>query len=111
MGKSHVFVKEPLILLEREGEPVTVKGRIEEDERFYIKLAGGRTKQGSRSIKQEARPRPALRMPWSLTFTLLLAQNTLIDETKLFNWFTVGGIQIGLGTWRPNYGRFFVKMV
>lgn len=109
VGKSHVFVKEPLALFSQNGKPVVVKGPVAEDKRFYIKLSGGRTKQGARSIKQEARPRPVFRLPWALHFTLMLAQNTLIDETKLFNWLTVGGIQIGLGTWRPNYGRFFVK--
>lgn len=110
IGKSHVFVNDSVLLFEQKGKPIVVKGQVIDDSRFYIKLAGGRTKQGARSIKQEAKPRPVLRMPWTLTVHLTLAQNSLIDETKLFNWFTMGGIQIGLGTWRPNYGRFFVSI-
>jgi len=31
---------------------------------------------------------------------------SLINETQLDQWFSIAGEQIGLGDWRPQYGRF-----
>ena len=76
--------------------------------RFYIYEAAPRTKQGNLSIKQEIKPRPVLKMPWFLKFEIQLVNNNLIDSTKLKNWFAAGGIQIGIGTYRPRFGRFEV---
>lgn len=78
------------------------------DDRFRIEMSGGRTKQGARSIKQEAKPRPVMRMPWCVRFKITLWENQMINETKLENWFVMGGLRIGLGTWRPRFGRFEV---
>ena len=64
---------------------------------------------GSMSIKQEAQPRPILNLPWELSFQLEIVDNQLINETKLMNWFKSGGLLIGLGGYRPKYGRFMVK--
>ena len=49
-----------------------------------------------------------MRHPWTLDFNITLIKNNLIDETKLFNWFITGGMQISLGTYRPRFGRFTV---
>jgi hypothetical protein len=110
IGNSHVFVQEDLILFERDEKPMKFSG-FGPEEVLYLKHASGRTKQGSRSIKQEIKARPVLRLPWALRFHVNLVKNQIIDETKLFNWFTMGGIQIALGTWRPRYGRFSVKVM
>jgi hypothetical protein len=108
IGNSHVFVEEDFIPFLRGEDSIIFKGF--ENESMYLKYAGGRTKQGARSIKQEIKARPVLRLPWMLRFHIILVKNVLIDETKLFNWFTIGGIQIALGTWRPRYGRFAVEI-
>lgn len=103
---SHVFIKETLIPFMVDDKEVIFdgfKGNL-----WIHEGTGGRTKQGSLSIKQEAKPRPVLKMPWFLNFTLTIVENVLIDETKLFNWFTRGGIEIALGTYRPRWGRFSV---
>src|SRR4030065_745477 len=76
---------------------------------FYIHLSGGRTKLGSLSIKQEAQPRPVLKLPWRLSFTITLLDNAILDPMKLENWFNECGITVALGAHRPRFGRFQVK--
>lgn len=109
VGNSHVFIKESVAPFTRDGKPIKFDS-FDDSDLWYIKESSGRTKQGARSIKQEVKPRPVLRLPWSLKFTIILVKNELIDETKLYNWFVSGGIQIGFGTYRPRYGRFNVEM-
>jgi hypothetical protein len=106
VGLSHVFV-DPLVLPFTKKENPVFFDKFD-NENFAVYWAAGRTKQGSLSIKQELKPRPILKLPWSLNFTLTVIKNALIDETKLYNWFVIGGMQIGLGTYRPRFGRFEV---
>lgn len=77
---------------------------------FWIYESSAPTKSsGGAIIKQEKKKRPVLSLPWELKFQIDLFKNPLIDETKLFNWFTTGGLVIGLGTHRPRFGRFEVS--
>lgn len=80
-----------------------------ESEKFYIFLKAGRTGPPSVRVKQEAQPRPAMRLPWNLNFTLSVIKNDLIDEFKLEAWFRHGGLKVGLCNNRPKYGRFWVS--
>lgn len=106
IGMSHVFIEEASIpFLDGEGKEIIFNGF---NELFWIHTGAPRTKSGSLSIKQEMRERPVLKMPWSLHFTLTIVKNVFIDETKLYNWFMVGGMQIGIGTYRPRWGRLTV---
>lgn len=107
VGQSHVFIKGTVIpFLDDKRKPVVFKDFS--NGKFYVDMTAGRTKNGNMSIKQEAKPRPVLRKPWSLEFEIALIKNTIIDETKLFNWFTSGGLIISIGTFRPRFGRFVV---
>jgi hypothetical protein len=36
-------------------------------------------------------------------------EDSLVNEASLDRWFVIAGTQIGLGDWRPVYGRFKVK--
>jgi hypothetical protein len=47
---------------------------------------------------------------WSVTFKFELQKNTLLTETNLRNMVEQGGI-LGLGTFRPIFGRYFVEWV
>lgn len=105
-GLSHVFIDPVTLPLMKNKKKVIFKDF--ETEAFWIHKGSPRTKQGSRSIKQEEKQRPVLTMPWELAFDINLVKNPMIDSTKLFNWFTRGGIFIGLGTFRPRFGRFEV---
>jgi len=107
VGPGHIFASPSLIPFMHDGKEVILNGF--NDEMWYIDMTPGRTKLGTRSIKQEAKPRPVLRLPWSLSFELQIVKtpmNEKIDATRLYNWFTRGGLLIGLGTYRPKFGRF-----
>ncbi len=109
IGYGHVHINPVLIpFLDKDGDPIHFKSF--NNEQFYIYLSSPRVKasSGSNTIKQEAKPRPVLKLPWALEFRIDLIKNNIIDETKLYNWFCSGGLQIGLGTYRPVFGRFVV---
>jgi hypothetical protein len=109
MGFSHISITPTFIPFKgKDKKPVVFKDF--EDSTFYIVNAAPTTKlSGGGFIKQEAKPRPVLKMPWFLEFEINLYKNSLINSIKLQNWFEAGGLLIGLGTYRPLFGRFAVK--
>lgn len=106
IGLGHVFIKPGIIPFTVKGKPINFEKF--DGKKFRIYERGGRQRKGSLSIKSEAKPRPVLCLPWELEFELSVVQNPLIDSTKLLNWFKAGGVMLGLGTYRPKYGRFEV---
>jgi hypothetical protein len=111
VGQGHVFI-DPVTIPFKNGNGKDIIFETFDDSKqkqFWIHEGAPRTKQGSLSIKQEVKQRPVLRLPWSLSFTITLVENNLIDESKLHNWFIVGGLQIGIGTYRPRFGRFDIE--
>lgn len=107
VGQAYLTIKTRLIPFLRGDKPI-IFGEFD-NETFYVFESAGRTKQiGGPSVKQEVKKRPVLTIPWSLSFQLVLVKNDKIDENRLFNWFTRGGIEIALGTHRTRYGRFSV---
>lgn len=52
--------------------------------------------------------RPLLPLPWSLTFILRIIPNKVIKEAEIRNLTIDGGLAVGLGTYRGNYGKFSV---
>lgn len=116
VGMSHLFIDPALIpITDDKGKPIKFNGwkgaaplHVHPSSPFYVCMSGGRTKLGSNSIKQEAQPRPVLKMPWRVAFNITLLKNNLIEPVKLENWFNEGGTVIALGTYRPRYGRFQV---
>ena len=107
IGQAHTILEPALIPFTKNGKPLVFKDFTNGD--FYISEYAPRTKSGSLSIKQDIRKRPVLRSPWELAFTVKLIKNALIDETRLYNWLMRGGIEIGLGNYRPRFGRFMVE--
>ena len=106
IGLGHVFIDPISIPFIKNDEPVIFDQF--DNKCFQAYLAAGRTKKGTLSIKQEIKARPVLMQPWSLEFKITIIKNSHIDETKLYNWFVNGGFRIGLGTYRPRFGRFEV---
>jgi len=104
IGMSHVFIDPLIISFKTKKASITFKDF--DNKQFQIYWASGRTKKGNLSVKQEMKARPILKLPWSLEFLITIVKNSFIDETKLYNWFVVGGMQIALGTYRPRFGRF-----
>lgn len=52
--------------------------------------------------------RPLLPLPWELTFILSIIPNNEVKEADIKSLFVEGGISIGLGTYRGQYGKFSV---
>jgi hypothetical protein len=105
IGMSHVFIDEMLIPFMDKNKPVVFK---EFGEKLWVHNGSPITKKGSLRIKSESKERPVLKHPWSVTFHISILKNNLIDETKLYNWFMLGGMQVAIGTYRPRFGRFTV---
>lgn len=108
MGMGHVFIDPMEIGFLSDGEPVVFNDF--NSGQFYIHESSPIIGAGQSAVKAEVKPRPVLRLPWSLSFVITIIKNGLIDETKIYNWFVAGGVQIGLGTYRPKFGRFAVDM-
>lgn len=106
IGMGHIFIEQPTIPFTANNKPVYWEKF--DNKQFSIVNQGGRSKQGSKSIKQEVSPRPVLHLPWSVEFDISIVKNESIDSTKLYNWFVRGGLYIALGAWRTKYGRFSV---
>ena len=52
--------------------------------------------------------RPAIKAPWIIPFKLLVADDRRDPEYIKIS-LEEGGLLVGLGSWRPKYGRFVVK--
>lgn len=114
MGYSHVGIKpSDHICFKRDGKDIIYKGFEGNEDNYYISEFSPRTKMssGPNSIKQNLKRRPVLREGWTLEFTVSIFKNPLITVDKMVNWFTEGGVLIGLGTYRPRFGRFSVRIV
>lgn len=46
---------------------------------------------------------------WELSFTIQLLQDERVTPTTLRNILDYAGLYVGIGGWRPKYGRFEVK--
>jgi hypothetical protein len=56
-----------------------------------------------------SRMRPIFR-DWSAVISLSI-EDTTINVSKVNEWLVTAGTQVGLGDWRPQYGRFTVQKV
>ena len=113
VGQSHMYI-EPLFIpfLDEKGREIVFNGF--DNSRFCVFESSPRTKKGSLSIKQLPNRRPVLNTPWFLRFTIMLVKGLVnceveVDEQKVCNWLSRGGVLIGLGNYRPRFGRFRVK--
>lgn len=53
--------------------------------------------------------RPVLPLSWSLVFKVSIFPNSLIQEQQIKNVLELGGIAVGIGTWRGRFGKFVVS--
>lgn len=95
-----VFCSEPIVGLQYEGP--TTKEKLYADPRFTLRK--GVAVQKSRLI----RIRPMIPTGWSLSFSLEYDE-TILNEKALQKAMVDAGALIGLGDWRPKFGRFIVE--
>jgi len=111
IGQSHIAISPSLIAFtDSKGKPIHFDG-FDSNGKFWINdFEGGLTKMsGGKVIKQEARKRPVMRLPWFLSFNITVFPNDRVTPDKLRTYFDTGGLVTAIGTHRPQYGRFFVK--
>ena len=109
-GAMNSFVQiEPFFIpLERDGQPIEFGGFVDGEDAesgIIIHHAVARLPKGIPNPKE----RPMLNLPWELSFTISLYRNDTVDETLLRTAFQQGGIALGLGTYRGQFGKFFVR--
>ena len=86
-----------------DGNPITFSGKFNKqvylDERMAVP---------SGTARVMAR-RPVITLPWSLEFTLTINETKFVTESRIKDWFVRGGMSVGLGAYRPKFGRFEAK--
>jgi len=72
---------------------------------FYIDESTARIKKSANQFVPNFKVRPVLDLPWSLDFDLELFPNSEITMKDVMDLFAIGGLYVGLGTWRGRYGK------
>ena len=67
-----------------------------------------RAAQASKTARIIAR-RPVVAQPWALEFGLFINESDYVTATRMKDWFTQGGVAVGLGAFRPFFGKFEVS--
>ena len=105
---SYVMISPEEIPFLRDGAPIEFgkfDGEVDLLSGVYIKRDVARLEKGIPNPKV----RPVLPLPWQLQFKLTLYPNKTIQEQQLINVMQEGGICLGLGTWRGQYGKFEIS--
>ena len=74
------------------------------NEKVYV---DERAAQASKTARVIAR-RPVIATPWEVEFEIVLNETKFLDEDRLHRWFVEGGVMVGIGAFRPFFGRFEV---
>lgn len=98
---ASVAVKEMTIPILGEGKPIEFSGF---NGRVYV---DERAAQASKTARVIAR-RPVIAEPWGLRFSLLVNPSEYVTIGRLEDWFKDGGLAVGLGAYRPFFGKFEV---
>ena len=91
----------------RDGEPIrvgTFEESVEPKSGLYLHRSVARLDKGIPNPKE----RPTLPLPWSLSFVLKILPNQAIKEAEIKNLLKEGGLAIGFGTYRGQFGKFLV---
>jgi hypothetical protein len=100
--QAAVFCESPQVKIDYDGP--RDKEKLYADPRFTLRK--GVVIQKSRII----RIRPMIPTGWSITFGLEF-DDTIVNPKNLVKAMTDAGALVGLGTWRPKFGRFLVEVI
>jgi len=109
---SYTGISPEMIPFRRNGKEIFFSGFKNE----YDAKAKIRVLHHKATVMKNSRPvpmptaRPMLEVPWQLEFTISLVKNNILSMNKIIKWFEQGGIEIGLGAYRPRFGRFMVEV-
>ena len=100
--KSCILVTpDPIPILDGDGKVILFK---KFNDKIQVHHSVARLKGGVPNPKE----RPVIRRPWQLKFQIEMIPNEYFKETTVKQLFEKGGIFIGLGTYRPVFGKFEV---
>ena len=77
---------------------------------IYEDFSVARIKKTAQQIIPNPKHRPVLNCPWELEFNVSILPNDQISEKDLKDLFEVGGLYVGIGTWRGRYGKCVVDI-
>lgn len=100
--QAAVFCTEPETKLEYDGPRQMDK--LYSDKRFTLRKGVALKKV------RVIRVRPMIPTGWSITFTLEF-DDSILNKNNLVKAMTDAGALIGLGDWRPKFGRFTVEIL
>lgn len=84
------------------------KALTKETAELKIHVAVARIMKGKLAVPNP-KERPYLDLPWELQFKIDLYETQDLNEKLLKDLFEIGGVAIGLGTFRGVFGKFGVK--
>ena len=96
---GNVYIDPVNIPFLSDGNPI-VFGKF--NEKVYVDERMARPSNTARVIAR----RPVISMPWFLKFDLTINQTEFVTESRIKDWFMRGGISVGIGAYRPMFGRF-----
>lgn len=102
-AQSFVTISPLDIPFSRKGKPLSVK-----DADLKVHVAVARIMKGKLAVPNP-KERPMLETPWELEFELQLLETDDLNEVTLRKLFEIGGLAIGLGTFRGVFGKFKVE--
>ena len=96
-------VRVPIV---RDGKPI--KFRAFGKDGFYVDESTARIKKAAGVMVPNPKKRPVLELPWAIEFKLSIFPNDVIQERDIRDLLEVGGLYVGVGTWRGRYGKMVV---
>ena len=104
-ANAYVGIEPIVIFLERDGKPIKFEGFGKNGIReLKAKTGKGKPQEVKRPLIEASIDKPV-----EVQFRINLTENQSIDLETLKGWFIKGGIEIGIGAWRPRHGQFVVK--
>lgn len=100
---ASVIVKEFEVPILDDGKPIVLPPG-EWTDKVHIDARGAQASKTSRDIVL----RPVIEQPWGVKFTLMLNETEYVTSARMLDWFERGGIVVGLGAFRPFFGKFEV---
>jgi len=98
---ASVAIKETEIPILSDGKTIEFTGF---NDKVYIDQRAAQASKTARVIAS----RPVVAEPWSVKFTLLVNPSEYVTIARLEDWFRDGGTAVGLGAFRPFFGKFDV---
>lgn len=106
-AQSYVQIKDLDLFFMRNDKKISRKEAIE-DNSLTSHFAVAKIMKGSLAVPNP-KARPLLNLPWELNLSIFFTETPELNETLLKKLFELGGLAIGLGTYRGVFGKFFVS--